>query len=313
MPGRRRVLLVGQGPTSQSALESLLDRFEVVALMRGIVADTPDPVVAFAASRGVEVLTDTSVETLQRAVDQLAPDCAVVSSYHRILPPALLDRCRFVNVHYAPLPRYRGRANVNWAIINGEPETAVTVHVLVPELDAGPILFQEPVPIGSHDTVADLYRRLNAVQRTALGAAVERHLDGDPGTPQDESAATYGCTRLPEDGELDWSRSTEEVYALVRALVEPYPGAFTHFQGRRVTVWRAAPAAAPVRWAGRIPGRVVARSSEQGWVDVLTGDGVLRLEVVEPQGEERQPAASLVRSVRATLGPLSGAGRATAP
>ena len=157
--------------------------------------------------------------------------------------------------------------------------------MLTPELDAGPILFQQRVAIGAHDTVTELYRRLNDVQRVSLAQAVDRHLDGDPGVPQDEASATYGCARVPDDGEIDWTRTTEEVYALVRALVEPYPGAFTHVDGRRLTVWDASPVSAPARWAGRVP-----------------GDGVLRLSVVEPDGEGRQPAASAIRSVRATLG-----------
>ena len=294
----RRALLIGHGPTTESALDSLLGRFEVV----GLVRSDGDAVAAAAAARGVPVLRDTSIAAVEAAVSELRPDCVVVSSYDRILPAALLERCPFVNVHYAPLPEYRGRATVNWAIIDRRAETALTVHALVAELDAGPILFQQRVPIGPHATVGDLYRRLNELQRAHLAPAVDRHLDGDPGVPQDEAAATYGCTRVPADGEIDWRRPTDEVYALVRALGDPYPGAFTHLDGRRLVVWRAAPAVSPRRWAGRVPGRVVGRSAAEGWVDVLTADGVLRLEIVEPQGEARQPAAAAVRSVRATLG-----------
>jgi methionyl-tRNA formyltransferase len=293
-----RVLLIGEGPTTESALESLLGRFDVV----GLVRRGDDRVVAAAERRGVRVLGDASPAAIADAIRDLAPECVVVSSYDRILSAELLESCRFVNVHYAPLPRYRGRANVNWAIINREPETAISVHVLTPELDAGPILLQQRVPIGPDDTVTELYARLNDVQRASLAIAVERHLDGDPGIPQDDADATYGCTRLPADGEIDWSRSTEDVYALVRALVEPYPGAFTYLDGRRMIVWEARPAASPAQWAGRVRGRVVGRSGAEGWADVLTGDGVLRLISVEPEGEERQPAASAVASVRATLG-----------
>jgi methionyl-tRNA formyltransferase len=299
---RRRVLLIGEGPTAESALESLLGRFDVVGLVRRGSAAGDDLVIVAAERRGVRVLTDGSPTAIEEAIRDLGPDCVVVSSYDRILTPDLLDLCRFVNVHYAPLPRYRGRANVNWAIINREPETAITIHALTPELDAGPILLQQRVPIGAHDTVTELYARLNDAQRTSLAIAVERHLDGDPGIPQDEPSATYGCTRLPSDGEIDWSRSTEDVYALVRALAEPYPGAFTHVDARRLTVWKATPVGSPARWVGRVPGRVVARSAADGWADVLTGDGVLRLTSVEPEGEGRQSAASAIRSVRATLG-----------
>ena len=213
----------------------------------------------------------------------------LVSSYDRILPPALLDRCPFINVHYAPLPELRGRATVNWAIIDRRADTAITVHVLAAQLDAGAILFQQRVPIGRHDTVSDLYARLNELQRVHLAPAVERYLAGDPGTAQDESAATYGCTRVPVDGEIDWGRPTEDTYALVRALTEPFPGALTYIEAHPLVVWRAAPVDAPRRWAGRVPGRVVGRSAAEGWVDVLTGDGVLRLETVQLEGQERRP------------------------
>jgi methionyl-tRNA formyltransferase len=294
----RRVLLIGQGPTAETALASLLERFQVAAIVRS----QGGPASELAHASGVRVIEDASVAAVQAAVVEHAPDCVVVSSYDRILGPALLAHRPFVNVHYAPLPELRGRATVNWAIIRHRPATAITIHVLVAELDAGPILFQAPVPIGEDDMVGDVYARLNALQRRHLGAVVERHLDGDPGRPQDESGASYACTRLPADGEIDWDRPTADVHALVRALGEPFPGAFTYVETRRLVIWRAARVEPARRWSGRIPGRVVGRSADAGWVDVLTRDGVLRLHTVQPEGEPVQPAAEAITSVRTTLG-----------
>ena len=294
----KRVLLIGEGPTAASALESLQQRFEVVGLARS--AD--DAVTGRARGEGVAIVSDSSLPAIETAVQDLAPDCVVVSSYDRLIPVALVDRCPFVNVHYAPLPEYRGRATVNWAILNRRTETAITVHVLTGELDAGRILFQRSVAICAHDTVTDLYARLNELQRIHLGAVVERYLAGDEGTAQDQTAATYTCTRVLADGEIDWTRPTEDVYALVRALTEPYPGAFTYIDGQPLIVWQAAPADAPGHWTGRVPGRVVGRSSAEGWTDVLTGDGVLRLKTVQLDGYERQPAAEVIVSLRSTLG-----------
>src|SRR2546423_2747164 len=237
------VLLLGLGPTALSALESLAERFRVAGVVRGLDGSVgaDDEVVARARSLGVPVITDVRLRGVERAVEETAPDCVVVSSYDRILPSRLLGRSRFVNVHYAPLPQYRGRANVNWAVINGESETAVTVHVMAPGLDAGNILYQQPVPIGPDDTVADLYARLNDVQRRVLGETVARHLSGYDGESQDLAGATYGCTRVPDDGEIDWTAPTLQVYALVRALAPPYPGAHTYLDGRRVRILRASP------------------------------------------------------------------------
>jgi methionyl-tRNA formyltransferase len=297
---RTSVLLLGLGPTALTALESLAKVFTVLGIVRD--PDDADPVVACATHLGVPVYTETSLAALEELILQLRPGCTVVSSYNRILGPRLLDLCPFVNVHYAPLPRYRGRANVNWALINRELCTAITIHRIAPGLDAGNILFQQLVPIGDTDTVADLYARLNAIQQEVLGETVARFLAGYEGEPQREDEATYGCTRLPEDGEIDWAAPTRQIDALVRALVPPFPGAYTYLQGKRLILWRACPVANPPAYVGRVPGRVIGVSKSDGVVDVLTGDGVLRLAEVQLEGKERVPAAQVIRSVKETLG-----------
>ena len=242
---------------------------------------------------------------MSRAVNGTEPDAVVVSSYDRILPVELITARPFVNVHYAELPRYRGRATVNWAIINGEAHCAISVHSLVPGLDAGGILFQALLPIGPSDTVTDLYDRLNAIQRDVLADAVSRRLAGDEGEAQDERRATYACTRLPDDGELDWSGTTDAADRLVRALTDPFPGAFTWLGLRRVVIRRAEPVREP-RYDGRVPGRVVRVDRSSGVVDVLTGDGVLRLHEVAVDGGDPQRAADVITSVRQTLGLSTG-------
>ncbi|WP_230859306.1 methionyl-tRNA formyltransferase [Actinoplanes aureus] len=293
-----RVVLVGVGPTTATALAGLLDGFEVAALLRA----GEDEATALAARHGVPVVGDTSVASLRQVVERVRPDAVVVSSYDRILPPDLLAGRPFVNVHYAPLPRYRGRATVNWAIINGEPDAHIAIHCLVPELDAGGLLFTGSVPIGPADTVSTLYEQLNELQRRHLGDAIRRRLGGDTGTPQDESAASYGCTRLPEDGEIDWTGSAVSVDRLVRALAPPFPAAYTYLGLRRLLVHRAEARSDAPRFEGRVPGRPVGRSAAEGWVDVLTGDGVLRLHTVRLDGDGPAPAADVIRSVKQTLG-----------
>jgi methionyl-tRNA formyltransferase len=294
-----RVLLVGLGPTTADAFAALHPRFSVVGLIR---ADQ-DEVSQQASEAGVDVVADTTLATLDRLISERRPDCVVVSSYHRIIPAEVLNRSRFVNVHYAPLPGYRGRATVNWVIINGEPGTAITIHTMVPGLDAGRILRQETVSIEPTDTVTELYRKLNARQRVLLGDAVDDCLAGVPGAEQDEAAATYACTRVPRDGEIDWSLPTEAIDRLVRALTDPYPGAFTYLGTRRLWVRRAAPVADAPRYVGRIPGRVVRAAAAEGFVDVLTGDGVYRLYELRVEGSAApMPASAAVRSVKDTLG-----------
>src|SRR5262245_6868460 len=299
-----RVLLIGCGPTALTALVSLAEKLTVVTVVRDHdpLAPECDPVCRRAAELGIPLSGDTTLRGIERLVDQLRPDCVVVSSYSRILPVKLVAKTRFINVHYALLPQYRGRANVNWAIINGESETGISIHILSLGLDAGNILFQQPVPIGLTETVTTLYEKLNELQREHLGSVVLRHLAGDEGQPQDESKATYGCTRLPRDGEIDWSNSTRRIADLVRALTPPLPGAFTYFAGAPLTIWRAEPVADPPRYEGRIPGRVIRVAKAEGWVEVLTGDGVLRIHEVQARGSSPSPAAMVLDSVKHTLG-----------
>jgi methionyl-tRNA formyltransferase len=301
----KRALLLGIGPTALSALESLAEQLHVVGVVRGVQpdAETDDVVVRRAGELSVPLLSDVSLDGVQRAIENSQPDCTVVSSYNRLLGAGLLDRGKFVNVHYAALPKYRGRANVNWAIINGEPETAITIHAVAPGPDTGNILFQQAIPIGPHETVADVYAALNEIQRRVLGDTVTRYLDGFPGVPQDESEATYGCSRVPADGEIDWSEPTDRIYGLIRALSPPYPGAHSYIGTRRITIMRASPARDGRRYAGRIPGRIVGRSAADGSVDILTGDGILRLhEVTVADNAEPIPASVVITSTSQTLG-----------
>ena len=276
---RTKVLLLGDGPTALTALRSLIDCCSVLGVLRGEGYDpTQDPVRACAAEHGVEIWTLGGARELPEFIGKLRPDVVVISSFKRILSADVLGMARFINVHYSPLPQYRGRANVNWAIINGEPTAAISIHHVAAGLDDGNILFQEEIPIMAADTVESLYQRLNAIQQRELGPAVARAAAGDPGATQVEGQATYGCARTPEDGEIDWSKSCCEIDRLIRGLSAPFLlGAFTHLERRRLVIARAAPAPDAPLYKGRVPGRIVGRSANAGWVDVLTGDGILRI------------------------------------
>lgn len=302
------VLLVGKGPSARTALESLAGKFTVVGVIRNVRQrdGQEDEVQRCARGLGVPVLTDTSLGGLERALAERRPDCTVISSYDRILGASLLTRCRFVNVHYSILPRYRGLAAVQWGIINGEPELGITVHVITPGLDAGNILYQEKVKVDPHHTAADVYGELNEIQRRILGDTVARHLDGYGGVPQDASAASYACGRMPEDSHIDWSSPTHRIYGQIRAFHDslsiPYPHAYSYLGTCRISITKAAPASEAPPWAGRVPGRVVGRSSSDGHVDVLTGDGVLRIHEVMTDDGVVRPASAVIRSTKDTLG-----------
>lgn len=196
--------------------------------------------------------------------------------YRKLIPAAVINSPRLgaYNMHGALLPRYRGRACVNWAVLNGESETGATLHVMTDKPDSGDIIGSEAVPIEFTDTaldvslkVAEAARRVLARSLPALeaGTAVRR--------PQDESQATYFGRRRPEDGRIDWNKSAVEIYNLVRAVTRPFPGAFTETEGRRYYVWRAEPL------GGRAaPGRIVSRAP----LLIGTGYGLLQIIEMEP-------------------------------
>ncbi|MEA5573577.1 methionyl-tRNA formyltransferase [Calothrix sp. UHCC 0171] len=297
------VLLIGIGLTTLTALKSLTAKCKVVGIVRNVDTEfNDDPVVSIAQKLGIPIFSDISQKQIKSLLLQFQPDCVVVSSYNQIISSELIALSTFVNVHYSPLPYYRGRANVNWAMINDEPSAAITIHKISSELDGGNILFQKLIPIEFEDSIANLYNKLNEIQFQNLGEIVLKLLNGYQGIIQNSYEATYCCTRLPEDGEINWSASTRSIDCFIRALVYPFPGAYTYFQQQKMLIWQAQSVKNPPQYVGRIPGRIINRSKSEGYIDVLTGDGVLRILEVQLEGEEKTAAANIITSSKNTLG-----------
>ena len=146
------------------------------------------------------------------------------------------------NLHGSLLPRYRGRAPVNWALVSGETETGVTLHRMVARADAGEIVDQQPVPIGPADSIREVYDGVVGAARKVVARRIDELLSGQvQSRPQDEARATVVRGRRPEDGRIDWQRDARTVFNLVRAVTHPYPGAFTEVQDRRFYIWWAEP------------------------------------------------------------------------
>jgi len=193
-----------------------------------------------------------------------------------------------LNLHGSLLPRYRGRAPVNWVLLEGERETGVSLHYMVEKPDAGDLVDQEAVPISQRDTAYSLYRRLEGAARTLLDRTLPALAAGNaPRQALDLAAGSYFGGRRPKDGVIDWTLPARRIYDLVRAVTHPYPGAFTDRGGDRLRIWWAEPLAGE---AGGRPGEVLA-SDAQGIV-VATGEGRLRLIIVQQEGEPEQPATS---------------------
>jgi methionyl-tRNA formyltransferase len=198
-----------------------------------------------AREHGVPVYTVEPREgdEVERLIADVAPDLVLSFYYRKMIPERILKLARLgaFNMHGSLLPRYRGRAPLNWAIIHGERETGVTLHVMVKAADAGDMIDWEPVAIGPEETAGEVAMRIPA----AAVAIVARQIDAlkagtAPRHKQDEGKITYFGIRKPEDGRIDWTRTARQVVDLVRAVTVPFPGAFTSLNGTKLMVWRAA-------------------------------------------------------------------------
>jgi methionyl-tRNA formyltransferase len=237
-------------------------------------------------------------------IASLRLDLVVVMGWRALIGERVLSAPRFgaVGVHESLLPAYRGFAPVNWAVINGEAKTGVSLfHLTATGVDDGDVVARAETAIGEDDTAADVYRRTALASVELLEAHFDALLAGDaPRTPQDEGQATYTCARSPEDGLIDWRAPTRTIHNLVRGLAHPYPGARSYVSGKRYRIWSGEAVRAAKAYAGRIPGRVVGLVPGRG-VEVLTGDGVYRVRTAGEEGQPGAPAETLFRSIRTTF------------
>jgi methionyl-tRNA formyltransferase len=193
--------------------------------------------------------THPNGDEIIRHIAALRPDFIFSFYYRRMLRQPLLEipRLGALNMHGSLLPKYRGRAPVNWAVINGELETGATLHYMVEKPDAGDVVDRQAVPIHQDDTAADVLTRVSAAAAAVLGRTLQGLIDGTATRiPQNDTEASYFGARKPEDGRIDWTRPAAAVHDLVRGVAPPYPGAFTSIAGRRARVL------ATRREAGRI-------------------------------------------------------------
>ena len=262
---------------------------------------TPPPLKVAALERGLPVLQPERVkdEEFLAKIRRLAPELVAYAAYGKILPKSFLDipphGC--LNVHASLLPKYRGAAPIQWALINGETVTGISIMRADEGLDTGPVLLQREEPIYPDDTAGTLSERLARLGAEALVEAVRLiELGRAVYTPQDDAQATYAPMLKPEHTVLNWSEPAEALRNRVRGL-NPKPGAVASMGGREVKVWRAAVVEGD---PNAEPGVLIALSRE-GPV-VQTGRGALLLLEVQPAGGRRQSGAEFARGWRVAVG-----------
>lgn len=232
------------------------------------------------------------------------PDLIVVMGWRTIISDRVLSvpRLGSVGLHESLLPAYRGFAPVNWAVINGEKESGVSLFYLTSTgVDNGDIVDQAVAPIGPMDTAYEIYQQTARASIDLLEKYFDPLLAGTaPRKAQDEIAATYTCARIPDDGLIDWKKDTQSVHNLVRGLAHPYPGAFTYYGGKRYRIWSGEPVEPARVYIGRIPGRIIGFQPGMG-VEVLTADGIYRVKTASEDGQPAVAAETLFKSVKASF------------
>ena len=284
------------------ALAALLARGEtVVAVVTH--ADEPaegdwfESVAEVARAHGVPLLTPTSPNEADVIARLAALDADVILSvwYRRLLGDALLalPRVAALNLHGSLLPAYRGRAPLNWVLVNGETRTGVTLHHMTAEADAGDIVAQEPLDIHPDDTALTLYGRMVKAGVDLLLQRYPEVLAGvAPRQPQDHARATLVGRRRPEDGRVAWTWSARRIANMIRAVTHPFPGAFVGDADRRVYLWEGSVEAGV---AAAAAGRGVEVAADRG-ITVATGDGNLRVTRVQAAGRSEETADAWARA-----------------
>ena len=255
----------------------------------------PSPVKVCALSHEIPVFQPAKMRDGEALgyLRELDPELIVVAAYGKILPSEILDYpvkgC--INVHSSLLPKYRGAAPINWAILNGEAVTGVTIMHMVPALDAGDIIAQASTPIGADETAPTLTARLAELGAELLVSTVEAIGAGTAArTPQDEADSTYAPMLSRELSPMDWSKPARTLHDQVRGLL-PWPAAVAEFGGIRCKVFSTD---IPLQTTDAAPGTIL-EAGKRG-VDIACGGGtVLHIDELQADGGKRMKAADYLR------------------
>jgi len=248
----------------------------------------PSPVKAAALAAGIPVQQPTSLRDAGALAElgALEADLMIVAAYGLILPQAALDAPRLgcVNVHASLLPRHRGAAPIQWAIIEGDRETGVTTMRMDKGMDTGDILLVDRTPIAADETAASLHDRLSDMGAGTLMRTLDALVAGTlTRTPQDHTRATYAAMLKKSDGEVDWSKPAALIDRQIRGLT-PWPGVYTFSNGMRLKIFKAKPIEREISVP---PGTIL--ECFPGELRIATGDGALAVTEIQGASGKRLP------------------------
>lgn len=309
-----KIVFFGTNQFAVISLEALCNsRHELAAVVtqpdkkrgRGLKLAFP-PVKIFAEERGLKIYQPSLLKekSFIDEISKISPDLLIVVSYGKILPKEILDipEIYAVNLHASLLPKYRGAAPINWAIINGETETGITIIKMNEYMDQGDILTSRKVKIESEDTTGSLSDRLARIGADSLLETIELiEKDKVVQLSQDDRAATFAPRIKKDDARIDWSKTSVEVSNFVRGM-NPHPGAFTYIGEKLIKIWKAKSLSAP---EGYNAGEILDSGKEQGVV-VSTGKGSLLITELQLEGKKRMGAVEFLRGHKVKIGQKLG-------
>jgi UDP-4-amino-4-deoxy-L-arabinose formyltransferase/UDP-glucuronic acid dehydrogenase (UDP-4-keto-hexauronic acid decarboxylating) len=247
-----------------------------------------------------------NIPTVNHLIEEEKPDIGISVNWRTLIKQDFINNFPFgvINAHAGDLPRYRGNAVPNWAIINGENKIVLTIHEMIEDLDAGPILLQRDMAITQKTSIGEVYEFLNRefpemfleVVRGLSDKSINRIEQN-----KDPSLSLRCYPRIPKDGEIDWSQKSIYLDRLVRAVSEPFAGAYSYIGTEKITIWKAHHEKPEFPFLGS-PGQVAGRRLKTGEVVVITGEGFLVLEEVELKNAGRRKATEVIKTIRTRLG-----------
>jgi len=286
-PSEKRVVVFAYSEVGYIGLSALLKKgTNIVAVYTH--QDNPNENIWFQSVAQLALQNNLPVvydETLSSAeaytrLQQLAPNIIFSFYYRDMIPEAILNLANdgAFNLHGSLLPKYRGRAPVNWAVLKGETETGATLHHMLAKPDAGAIVDQEKVSIEPDETAEQVSEKVNKAAAIILERQVDNILAGTfTSYPQDNALASYFGRRKPDDGKINWDHSAQQIHNLVRAVTRPYPGAFTFFNQDKIFIWKTRLHKDSQTQA--VPGTII---SLQPFL-VATGEGVIEIIEMTPK------------------------------
>ena len=295
-----KAVLFGYGFMAQSSFKSLIKNNKID--VRGIVL--PNKVdkyytTSIKGNNNIKTIYTDNIKKIFFFIKKIKPELVIISTFNKVLDKKFLKLSNFINIHHGKLPQQKGRASINWAIINGRNLIYITIHKVSAELDAGPIIYQKKIIIKKTDTYTDIKKKINKYLENNLSKIILRYLEKKLKFKKNKkSDETWNCGRNPEDGMINFYESRKKIVDLIRGTKDLNFGAYCFLKEKKITILNAK-IISNKNYEGIIPGRVI-KIHKNGNVDCLCSDGEIRINKILYKRKILKPS-KIINSTKFTL------------